>query len=182
MITLSLMLSTLAMAHPGHHHHDAHFWTGFIHPFTGLDHLMMAISFGVLMWSVAKQWKVVGALGLVTALVIGFNLGAMQTLPAQWAEYGIVASLLVLAVALWTQSNRVLPIAATLLATFHGVAHGAELGANGHVAMQILGMVSAMALIYIGGLVFGAIIAKYVPQGKKVLASLAAAVAVIGLS
>ena len=93
MITLSLMLPTLAMAHPGHHHHDANFWTGFIHPFTGLDHLMMAISFGVLMWSVAKQWKVVGALGLVTALVVGFNLGAMQALPIQWAEYGIVGDL-----------------------------------------------------------------------------------------
>ena len=43
----------LAMAHPGHHHHEASFWTGFVHPFTGLDHLIMAISFGVLMNAVS---------------------------------------------------------------------------------------------------------------------------------
>ena len=176
------LLPALAMAHPGHHHHDASFWTGFVHPFTGLDHLLMAISFGVLMWTVSRQWKVLGALGLVTALVVGFSLGAQALITTQFAEYGIIASLLLLAVALWTKSNRVLPIAATVLATFHGVAHGAELGVNGHVAMQILGMISAMAMIYALGLAIGALISKYVPHGKKMIGAIAAIVAVIGLA
>lgn len=181
-MTLAIMLPTLALAHPGHHEHHATFWSGFVHPFTGLDHLIMAISFGVLMWTVSKQWKVLGALGLVTALVIGFSLGAQAFIPVQFAEYGIIGSLLLLSVALWTKSNRVMPIAAIVLATFHGVAHGAELGANGNVAMQILGMISAMALIYMGGLGLGAVISKYVPNGKKIIGSIAAIVAVIGLA
>ncbi|NHB56564.1 urease accessory protein [Acinetobacter sp. 194] len=183
-IALALLglVPMFAMAHPGHHHHDANFWTGFMHPFTGLDHLMMAISFGVLMWSVAKQWKVVGALGLMTALVAGFVLGAQHLLPTAVAEYGIIASLLLLAVALWTKSNQILPIAATLLATFHGVAHGAELAMNGNIAVQILGMVAAMAAIYAVGLGLGAFIQRYVPNGKKIIGALAAIVAVIGLA
>lgn len=176
------LFPAFAMAHPGHPHHDANFWTGFTHPFTGLDHLVMAISFGVLMWTVSKQWKWMGALGLVTALVVGFSLGAQAFIPTQLAEYGIIGSLLLLAVALWTKSNRVLPVAATVLATFHGVAHGAELGVNGNVAVQILGIISAMAIIYALGLAMGALISKYVPQGKKIIGAVAAIVAVIGLT
>lgn len=181
-MTLVVMLPTFATAHPGHHEHHATFWTGFAHPFTGLDHLIMAISFGVLMWTVSKQWKVLGALGLVTALVIGFSLGAQALIPVEFAEYGIITSLLILAVALWAKSNRMMPIVAIVLATFHGVAHGAELSANGNVAMQVFGMISAMALIYLGGLGLGAIISKYVPNGKKIIGAIAAIVAMIGLA
>ena len=182
MIASGALLPMLAMAHPGHHHHDATFWTGFMHPFTGLDHLLMVISFGVLMWSVSKQSKMIGALGLVVALVIGFGLGAQQWIPVNIAEYGIVASLLVLAVAMWTKSNSLLMVTATILATFHGVAHGVELGTQGQIATQIMGMISAMVIIYGLGLALGAFIQRYVPKGKKILGTVAAIVAVIGLA
>ena len=175
-----VLLPMMVFAHPGHHQ-EASFWTGFVHPFTGLDHLMMALSFGVLMWTVSKQWKMVGALGLVTALVAGFALGAQGLLAGSVAEFGIVASLVVLAIALWTKSNQILPIAAALLATFHGVAHGSELAVNGNVAVQILGMISAMAVIYTVGLGLGGVITRYIPQAKKVLGAVVATVAVFGL-
>lgn len=51
--------------------------------------------------------------------------------PVNIAEYGIVASLVITAIALWTKSNRILPIAAALLASFHGMAHGVELAHAG---------------------------------------------------
>lgn len=178
----SALSPALVYAHPGHHVHNAGFWTGFIHPFTGLDHLMMAIAFGVLMWTATKQWKVAGAMSLVAALVIGFVLGAETTIFTGFAEYGIVASLFVVAIALWMKSKIIFPIAVTCLATFHGVAHGTELASNGHVALQILGMVTAMSLIYVGGLLLGKFIANYVPYGKKIIGTLAAIVAVIGLA
>ncbi|EXD22812.1 hupE / UreJ family protein [Acinetobacter baumannii 34654] len=44
------MLPALAMAHPGQDHVHSGFMAGFIHPFTGLDHLIMALGFGVLLW------------------------------------------------------------------------------------------------------------------------------------
>ena len=87
-----------------------------------------------------------------------------------------------MAVALWTKSNQVLPVAATLLAIFHGVAHGTELAMNGNVAVQILGMISAMAVIYGAGLALGKLISKYVPHGKKIIGTIAAVVACIGLA
>ena len=170
-------------AHSGHHHaHEAGFWTGFIHPFTGLDHLMMALAFGVLMWTATKQWKITGAISLVIALVIGFILGAKTTIFTGFTEYGIVASLIVLAISLWMKSKIIFPIAVTFLATFHGVAHGVELSHQGHWALQILGMICAMSMLYTGGLLLGKFMIRYIPYGKKIVATLAAFVAIIGLA
>jgi len=90
------LLPMMAMAHPGHDQTHVGFWEGLIHPFTGLDHLVMAIGFGVLLWTVAKQWRVLGILGLSLSLVIGFILGANQIVPANIAEYGIVNMALLL--------------------------------------------------------------------------------------
>jgi len=181
-IGLLALLPALAMAHPGHDHEHSGFIAGFIHPFTGLDHLVMALAFGVLLWSAAKQWKIAGVITLSVTLIIGFLIGAQGLVPVNVAEYGIVASLVVTAIALWTKSNRILPIAAALLASFHGVAHGVELAHSGHVVALVIGMVSAMALIYCGGLALGAALTRYVPYGKKIVGACAAVVAVIGLS
>lgn len=181
-IGLLALLPTLAMAHPGHDHAHSGFMAGFIHPFTGLDHLVMALAFGVLLWSAAKQWKIAGIITLSVTLIVGFLIGAQGLVPANIAEYGIVASLVMTAIALWTKSNQVLPIAAALLASFHGMAHGVELSHAGHIIALVAGMVTAMALIYCGGLALGAVLTRYVPYGKKIVGACAAIVAVIGLS
>jgi urease accessory protein len=130
---------------------------GFIHPFTGLDHLVMALGFGVLLWSAAKQWKIAGVIALSITLIVGFLVGAQGLVPVNIAEYGIVASLVITAIALWTKSNKVLPIAAALLASFHGMAHGVELAHAGHIVALVTGMVAGMALIYCGGIALGAV-------------------------
>ena len=181
-VVLLSLLPALAMAHPGHDHAHSGFMAGFIHPFTGLDHLVMALGFGVLLWSVAKQWKIAGVIALSITLIIGFLVGAQGLVPVNMAEYGIVASLVITAIALWTKSNKVLPIAAALLASFHGMAHGVELAHAGHIFALVTGMVAGMALIYLGGLVLGAVLTRYVPDGKKIVGACAAVVAVIGLS
>ncbi len=170
-----------AMAHPGHEQQNS-FLTGFIHPFTGIDHLTMAIAFGVLLWSTANRWKVGGLLGLVVAMIAGFSLGQLHMVSTNIAEYGIVFSLSVLAIALWTKANRLFAVATMVLASFHGMAHGAELSHSGHVMGLVFGMVVAMSCIYAAGLGLGALVQKYVPHGKKIVGGIAAVVALIGLA
>ncbi len=174
------------MAHPGHgHEHERGqnaLISGFVHPFTGLDHLMMALAFGVLIWTAHRRWKALGIAGLSIALVVGFLVGAQINLPTSLAENGIIFSLILLAIALWSKAHKVIPILVAALAGFHGIAHGAELGQSGHAALLILGMVTAMASIYGLGLALGSFIEKYVPYGKQVVGVLAVIVAVIGLA
>ena len=105
-VALLSLLPALAMAHPGHDHAHSGFMAGFIHPFTGLDHLVMALGFGVLLWSAAKQWKIAGVIALSITLIVGFLIGAQGLVPVNIAEYGIVASLVITAIALWTKSNK----------------------------------------------------------------------------
>jgi urease accessory protein len=70
LVTFAAAFPMWAMAHPGHEQQNS-FLTGFIHPFTGIDHLTMAIAFGVLLWSAANRWKVGGLLGLVALHLLG---------------------------------------------------------------------------------------------------------------
>ena len=137
LVTFAAAFPMWAMAHPGHEQQNS-FLTGFIHPFTGIDHLTMAIAFGVLLWSAANRWKVGGLLGLVVAMIAGFSLGQLHIVSANIAEYGIVFSLSVLAIALWTKANRLFAVATMVLASFHGMAHGAELSHSGHVIGLVL--------------------------------------------
>ncbi|OUY07564.1 HupE/UreJ family protein [Acinetobacter populi] len=176
-----LTLPTLAMAHPGHESAHSGFMAGFIHPFTGLDHLMMAIALGVLFSKFAKQWKITGVIAFIMALSFGFVLG-MQGIFAATFEYGIVASLIVLAVALCVRHQVLLAISAIGLTMFHGAAHGYELAHSGNAVYVASGMIVAMALIYLAGLGLGEVIRRYVPYGDKMVAACAAAVALLGLA
>jgi len=173
---------SVAMAHSGHEHSHNSFISGFVHPFTGLDHLMMALAFGVLIWTAHQRWKWAGLFGLSAAMIVGFMIGAQFNLATAIAENGIIASLIVLAVALWTKTNKAVPFIAALLAGFHGIAHGTELGQSGQAVLLVVGMVTAMASIYVFGLLVGAFIQKYVPYGKQMIGALTAIVAVIGLA
>jgi uncharacterized membrane protein YedE/YeeE len=63
---------------------------------------------------------------------------------------------------------------------FSWIAHGVELAHAGHIVALVTGMVTGMALIYCAGLALGAIFTRYV-NGKKIMGTCAAIVAVIGL-
>ncbi|KJV40451.1 HupE/UreJ family protein [Acinetobacter brisouii] len=177
------VLPVLAMAHPGHEFPQLGFLSGFVHPFTGLDHMSMAAGLGVLLWKTKRQWQMSGVIALMAALLIGFVVGAQNLLSASVAEYGIVASLMLLAVALWRKHNVMMPVATAALAIFQGMAHGVELSSHGHWAGLMLGMVTAMALLYGIGLSVGALLERYIPQqGRKIVAGVVALVGLFGLA
>lgn len=178
--TLLCLMPMFAAAHEGHSHTSG-FWSGLIHPFTGLDHLVMALGLGALLWSAQRQWKMVGVLALAVTMAAGFLLGTQHILPASVAHYGIVASLLVVALGLYHQHFKsVLPVAALFLGTCHGIAHGAELAGYGQPAEIMAGMVIAMSMIYMMGLFLGTVLLKRFPQAKTILASVTALIALFG--
>jgi urease accessory protein len=149
---LGLGLHLLALAHAGSdggQHHDAYgaLLAGFVHPFTGPDHLAAMLSLGL--WSAMTTRRVwLAPLAFAASLTLGAVLGSAGiVLPA--VEPMIAASLFVLGLLLAARAH--LPLAAGALlaagfAFFHGVAHGAELGAWHGAA--IAGMVAATALLH----------------------------------
>ncbi|MEB3754119.1 HupE/UreJ family protein [Acinetobacter sp. MD2(2019)] len=183
LVALLASIPMLAMAHPGHEFPELGFLSGFFHPFTGLDHMSMAVGLGVLLYKANQRWQFNGLLGLGFALMFGFAVGTQHWLSANVAEYGIVASLLFLAYGLWRKQERSLPMATVSLAVFHGMAHGTELGGHGHWAALMLGMVSAMAILYVLGLGLAAVLQRVLPQqGRKIVATMVAVVGFLGLA
>jgi urease accessory protein len=163
--TLLALLATAAagsaLAHTGveMHQHQS-FMAGFLHPFTGLDH--MAVMLAVGLWSalVAKQFgheMLWGPLGFSNMLLAGAALG-LQGLQIPAVEPLIAASVVATGLLVLTK----LPlrgVAAALLvglfAVFHGVAHGYELADNANAFETLAGMVSATLLLHGMGLALG---------------------------
>lgn len=155
-------LPLLASAHVGADgaaHHDIGFVQGFLHPFTGMDHLAAMVAVGLWSALIARSardvlWAPVGfaAMLLAGALV---GLGGVQV-PA--VEPMIAASLLVIGLLVVTRLRLPGPVAAAVVgvfAVFHGVAHGYELAGDHGAGLAIGGMVLATALLHAGGIAIG---------------------------
>ncbi|WP_052063698.1 HupE/UreJ family protein [Nitrincola sp. A-D6] len=146
-ITAALMLvSPMLLAHSGHDHSQSSFISGLLHPLTGLDHLAMLLGVGALgAWQTAKQriQLYTGTLGILFAgAVIG-----LLTQVGTGIETLIIASMFIIAVALFFAARGLLPmIAALALVMFHGWAHGLEMPAGG-VFTFMPGMLIMAALI-----------------------------------
>ena len=175
-------VSTSVMAHPGHAGHGSAFVQGILHPLTGLDHLVMALSLGFLLARTFSQTRFMGLGLLALSLVGGFWLGLSNSLNVSVAEYGIVASLLVLAVSLWQRSSSVFLSGAAVLGVFHGMAHGAEVAQGVNPFAFMLGMLLTMSVLYVTGLFAGRQLKQHLPVSNKIAAVLAGVVAVLGLA
>ena len=157
---LTFTLATLpfaAMAHVGGHPHTHgladSFAQGFVHPFTGLDHLAAMLAVGA--WSalaVRPAWRAPAA--FVALLVLG-ALAGFHGLRVPGVEPMIAASVLVLG--LLVAVHRRMPWGAAaavagVFAFFHGVAHGDELAGD---FGALAGMAAGSAVLHAAGMLLG---------------------------
>lgn len=177
-----LAVSGVAMAHPGHEYSHSALLAGLLHPLSGLDHLTLGLGLGVLLARTFRQSRFVGLGLLVLALAGGFMLGMAQVMPTVVAEYGIMASLLILSVALWQRSSSVFLLMSAVLGVFHGMAHGTELGAGMNPLAFMLGMLLALATLYSLGVFAGQWMQRHFKLGARVMALLSGVMALIGLA
>ena len=161
-IALLAALPLAASAHvgvDGAAHHAAGFAQGFLHPFTGMDHLAAMV--GVGLWSAlaarGARDLFQAPLGFAAMLLVGALMGlAGMAVPA--VEPMIAASLLVIGLLVVTRLRLAGPVAAAVVgafAVFHGVAHGQELPGDTGAALAIFGMVTATVLLHGAGMAAG---------------------------
>lgn len=168
---LALSLFSPALwAHSGHDH--SHFISGLLHPLTGLDHLAMLLGIGALGAWQAKQQRTQLYIGSLGILFAGALLGMMSGF-AMGIEAMILASLFLIAVALFFAVRGLLPmIAALALVMFHGWAHGLEMPAAG-IMTFMPGMLMMAALIMATGFALGKTVQpKWLGAGSGVAALL----------
>jgi urease accessory protein len=158
---------------------------GFLHPLMGLDHLLAMVTVGMLSAQMGGRaiWTVPSTFVLVMALggVLGF-----QGVPVPFVERGIAASVVVLGLAVLAQRSvpeLVAMVVVALFATFHGHAHGVELGVVASAldaTAYVLGFMVATAGLHVIGALIG-YIALRSPAGAWRLRGGGAVIAAVGV-
>ena len=145
---LALLLAQPAQAHGIAHGGIA---AGFLHPISGVDHLLMLVSVGAAGAVISPQllfWALAGAIGGGVFGALGGSLPAQEFLAA-------LAITAVTVLVLRSQQSPRLGVSAALVATavaVHAMLHGLEAPVDGSAALWWLGALSGSVLVSGGSL------------------------------
>lgn len=154
--------------------------SGFLHPITGLDHVVAMVAVGLwggilgrpALWLLPVTFPLAMAASGAAA-VAGLDLAGVETMIAL---SGVVLGLLVLLAVrppLWLAMTIV-----GVFAVFHGYAHGKELPEAANPSFYALGFVVATGLLHLLGIAIG-VLWQWRP-GQVAVRAVGAAIAVAG--
>jgi urease accessory protein len=157
---LALAIPSLAHAHAAASGAGSSFSTGFLHPLSGLDHVLAMLAVGLwgaqlgppALWALPVGFPLVMALGGVAGIV---------GLPLPSVEAGIALSVIVLGAVIALDQRPPLAVAWLLVAffaVFHGYAHGVELPQQAGAVAFSAGFVMATGLIHLTGIGIGSVV------------------------
>ena len=155
--------------------------TGFLHPLSGLDHVLAMVAVGL--WGAQLGAPAIWVLPLAFPLVMatGALLGFLGvSIPG--VEYGIAASAIMLGAAVAFEVRPPIVVAALLVgffAIFHGHAHGTELPPGESALLYSMGFVVATGCLHAVGIGIGTVQRR--PWGRKLLRVAGTAVAAGGI-
>ncbi len=182
--SLFTVIAALA-AGPASAHFDKNlaggFSAGFLHPLSGLDHLLAMVAVGV--WGAFLGRPLVVLLPVIfpTVMAVGGAMG-MAGVPMPPVEIGIALSVLLLGGAIVFAVNPPVWAAALLVgvfAIFHGYAHGRELPSIADPIAFSVGFVFATGLLHIAGIGLGLLNDR--PGGIVITRAFGGAIAACGL-
>ena len=155
-LTLLLLAAEPALAHVGGGATGG-FRAGFLHPLTGLDHILAMVSVGL--WGAQLGMPAIWVLPVAfpTVMAVGGFMGLIG-LPLPGVEIGIALSALVLGLMVLTAARPPLWVACIIVgifAIFHGHAHGTELPPGQDGLTFSLGFVVATGLLHAAGIALG---------------------------
>jgi urease accessory protein len=180
----SVLTPVAALAHTGvgDTHGVLH---GFMHPVSGLDHVLAMVAVGVLAALLGGRAIWLVPTSFVAMAAVGGVLG-VQGVPVPFVEFGISASVILLGLAIALQAKLPLGWTAGLVGLFglyHGCAHGAEMPADASGFAYGVGFLAATAMLHIAGIGLGLGIAQLAKSSATRFARAGgAAIAVAGVA
>jgi urease accessory protein len=154
-------MPTVAAAHTGVGA-PAGFAHGFLHPITGLDHILAMVTVGIFAWQLGWRALCLVPATFVAVMALGGTLG-IAGIGVPFVELGIALSVVVLG-ALVAAGVKA-PVAAAMalaggFAIFHGHAHGAEMPETVAGLAYGVGFMLATALLHLAGIGIGMLIGR----------------------
>jgi urease accessory protein len=181
----SLLLAPPASAHTGQSTNGL--TDGWLHPLSGLDHLLAMVAVGIVAATAAQgvdRWF--APLAFVAGMALGGAAGLLDVAFPP-AEQLIVASVILLGLAIaasqvWRARLAQVGLGLVAVAGFaHGHAHGAEAPATGSAFGYVLGFVAATVLLHLAGVTLCAAVAdrKALRVGTGALTATAGALLIL---
>ena len=179
---LLLIVTSPALAHSDAASLQGGFMNGFMHPISGLDHVVAMVAVGL--WGAFLGKPAIWLLPVVFPLVMAFG-GALGVagVPIPYIETGIALSGVVLGLAVLFALRPPMWIAAAIVgafAIFHGHAHGTELPNAINPLIYSLGFVIGTGLLHLSGIAIGEL--KRLPWGDWIVRAGGAVIALVGLA
>ena len=156
------------------------FISGFVHPLTGLDHVVAMVAVGL--WGAFLGRRAIWVLPVAFPVVmaLGAALGVLG-IPLPSVETGIALSGAILGLMVAFAARPPLRIAGAIVgifAIFHGHAHGTELPEAASALTYAAGFVIATGLLHLSGIAFG-LLARW-PVGEIAVRTGGVAIASVG--
>jgi urease accessory protein len=173
------LLSAAAQAHSDQTSTGG-FMAGYLHPLTGLDHLLAMVAVGI--WGATLGAPLIWALPVAFPfmMLVGGVL-AIFGVPLPYVELGVAISVLVLGAAIAMRWRAPMAAAIGIVAFFgllHGYAHGSELPGSAAPAAYAAGFVVSTGLLHLAGISFGTV--DKTKHGPLVLRAAGAIIALVG--
>ncbi|MFQ5479711.1 MAG: HupE/UreJ family protein [Thermodesulfobacteriota bacterium] len=180
LLSIIFLLPASAFAHPGFAHGPG-FFNAFIHPFSGLDHILAMVAVGILAFKSGGRALWVLPAAFLSLMLLGCILG-LTGLTVPFIEGGVITSVLILGLLIAVAAS--LPLAPAmsivgLFALFHGFAHGTEMPLAASGLVYVAGFTAATLLLHLGGIVTGLLLQK--TAGARLIRYSGAAIAASGV-
>lgn len=171
-----------ALAHPGHDGAGglAH---GFVHPLTGIDHVLAMIAVGVLAAQYGGRALWLVPMSFLVAMAAAGAIG-MAGIPVQIVEAGIGLSVVVLGLMIAFQIRPPTVVAMVVVgffALFHGYAHGSEMLGGLAGLSFAAGFIGATALLLGAGVGLGLLLQRRTLSRRLIQAG-GGAMALVGIA
>jgi urease accessory protein len=156
LLTILALVPSAAPAHTGVGNTTG-FSDGFMHPITGLDHVLAMVMVGVLAWQLGGRALGLAPATFVLVMAIGGAFGAAG-IGVPFVEAGIAPSVVVLGVIVAFGVSSPVAVAVALVglfAIFHGHAHGAEMPEAAAATVYAFGFILGTALPHAVGMGLG---------------------------
>jgi len=154
--------------------------SGFLHPITGLDHLVAMVAVGI--WGAQLGNPAIWTLPITFPLVMALGgLLGVSGVPLPLTEPVVALSGIALGLLIALHVRPPIWVAALLVgifAIFHGYAHGRELPEAASPTAYALGFVVATGLLHLSGIVIGLLVMW--PVGARAVRACGAAIGCVG--
>lgn len=178
-LMLSLLpLSGVALAHPGHE--SSSLFSGFLHPLTGIDHIVALLAMGLWMVSSTQcqNRQLITPVLIALFAIIGGSVVALLGINLPVVGAGVAASVLIMGLLL-CNVIRLTPMTGlvmiSLFALLHGYSHGLAMPIQAQPFVYTAGLVVMSAMLLITGAgtgqLFQTLKAKWLIRGAGVLTS-----------